>query len=200
MLLGPLEDEQIEAGSFDLMALMDVLQHLAAPARTMWDCVHLLKPDGILLMQTPQFPETSSYDQMRAESDPFLQHLQPEEHLYLFSPRSIRELLHQLRAHHVTFEPAIFAHYDMFLVASQAPLAVHSPEEVSAALSATVGGRPMQAMLDLDDQRRELHNRSSESEAVRAAQLDQIGQLTQSLEQWEVDRATQLEVIHEQER
>jgi 16S rRNA G1207 methylase RsmC len=61
-------------------------------------------------------------------------------------------------------------------------------------------GRLTQGMLDLVDQRRELHNRSSESEAVRAAQLEQIAQLTQSLQQSEVDRAAQLEVIHEQER
>ena len=71
----------------------------------MRQCLRLLKPDGILLIQTPCYPEGSTYEEMAARSEQPLEILQPGEHLYLFSRPSIRELFarlggpsHRLRA------------------------------------------------------------------------------------------------------
>ena len=47
MLLGPIEDQPIEPASLDVIALMDVLEHLPDPVGTMAHCLRLLKPDGI---------------------------------------------------------------------------------------------------------------------------------------------------------
>ena len=47
MLLGPVEDQQIEPGSLDVIALMDVFEHLPDPVSTMRHCLRLLRPDGI---------------------------------------------------------------------------------------------------------------------------------------------------------
>ena len=193
MLLGPVEDQQIEPGSLDLIALMDVLEHLPDPVGTMRHCLNLLNPDGILVIQTPRLPEDKTYEDMVAQDDPFLEQLKEMDHLYLFSRRSIGEFFQRLGADHLAFETAFFAHYDMFLIVSSAPLAVYLPDEIERALSATPGGRLVQAMLDLDDQFRE-------SEADRAARLDQINELTRLFRESEADRAARLEVIHEQGR
>jgi 2-polyprenyl-3-methyl-5-hydroxy-6-metoxy-1,4-benzoquinol methylase len=193
MLLGPVEDQQIEPGSLDLIALMDVLEHLPDPVGTMRHCLNLLNPDGILVIQTPCLPEGKTYEDLVAQDDSFLEMLVEKEHLYLFSQRSIQEFFQRLGVDHLAFEPAIFAHYDMFLVVSRAPLVVYLPDEVERALSAMPDGRLVQAMLDLDDQ-------FCESEADRAARLDQINELTRLFRESEADRAARLEVIHEQGR
>jgi 2-polyprenyl-3-methyl-5-hydroxy-6-metoxy-1,4-benzoquinol methylase len=211
MLLGPVEGQQIESGSLDAIVLMDVLEHLPDPASTMRHCLSLLKPNGVLIIQTPCLPEGRSYEDMVAQHDPFLKMLVEEEHLYLFSRHSIQELFHRLGVNYLAFEPAIFAHYDMFLVVSRAPLAVEPPAKIERALSSTLGGRLIQAMLDLDDQFHDLKQRHAarldqiqeltrllqESEADRAARLDQIQELTRLLQESEADRAARLDQIHE---
>jgi 2-polyprenyl-3-methyl-5-hydroxy-6-metoxy-1,4-benzoquinol methylase len=211
ILLGPVEDHEIEPSSLDLIVLTDVLEHLPDPVGTMRHCLSLLKPDGILIIQTPCLPEGRSYEDMVTQHDPFLKMLVEEEHLYLFSQHSIQELFHRLGVNHLAFEPAIFAHYDMFLAVSRAPLAVEPPAEIERALSSTLSGRLIQAMLDLDDQLHDLKQRHAaqldqihelarllqESEADRAARLDQIHELTRLLQVSEADRAARLDQIHE---
>ncbi len=220
MLLGPVEDQSIERGSLDVIALMDVLEHLPNPVGTMRHCLNLLKPDGVLVIQTPRYPEGKNYDAMVAESDPFLEQLKANEHLYLFSPSSIRELFHRLGADQLAFEPAIFAQYDMFLVVSQRLLATHSTGEIEKALSGTPGGRLVQAFLDVDTQRQKVAQRLDEAEADRKARLvvieeqgRQMGEveaernnlryeladLRQQFESAERDRAARLAVMEEQE-
>jgi SAM-dependent methyltransferase len=200
MVLGPVEDQQIEPGSLDLIALMDVLEHLPDPVGTMRHCLNLLNSGGILVIQTPYLPEGKTYEDLVAQDDPFLEMLVEKEHLYLFSQRSIQEFFQRLGADHLVFEPAIFAHYDMSLVVSRAPLTMYLPNEIEGALSATPGGRLVQALLDLDGQFRDLKKRHAESEADRAARLKAINWLNEELGASESDRAARLEVIHEQGR
>jgi 2-polyprenyl-3-methyl-5-hydroxy-6-metoxy-1,4-benzoquinol methylase len=196
-LLGSVEDQTIDPASLDVIALMDVLEHFPDPVRVMRHCLSLLKPNGILLIQTPSLPEDKSYEQIQAEKDPFLEQLKEKEHLYLFSRRSVSEFFRRLSADHLAFEPAIFARYDMFLVVSRFPMAVEPPAEIERVLSSTLGGRLIQAMLDLDDQFHDLKQRRAESEADRAARLDQIHELTRLLQESEADRAARLDQIHE---
>jgi SAM-dependent methyltransferase len=212
MLLGPVEDQTIAPASLDVIALMDVLEHFPDPVGTMRHCLNLLKPDGILLIQTPSLPEGKSYEQMQAEYAPFLEQLKEKEHLYLFSPRSIREFFYRLGADHLAFEPAIFAHYDMFVVVSRVPLVVHPPADIERALSATPNSRLVLALLDLDDEKNKIKNKWDEAEADRAARLEVIQQLSkkwkareeviqQLSKKWkasEADRAARLEVIQRQ--
>ena len=148
VLTGPIEDQSIEPASLDVIALMDVLEHLRDPAATMRQCLRLLKPDGILLIQTPCYPEGSTYEEMAARSEQPLEILQPGEHLYLFSRRSIRELFARLEASHIAFEPALFAQYDMFPVVSRVALTGRASVDARSALTATPAARMMQAFLD----------------------------------------------------
>ena len=188
ILLGPIEGQDIAPGSLDIIALMDVLEHLPDPVSTMRHCLNLLKPDGVLVIQMPRYPEGKTYDEMVAEGDRFLGQLKANEHLYLFSQQSIREFFHRLGADHLVFEPAIFAQYDMFPVVSRMPLATHRPDEIEKALSGTPGGRLTQALLDVDTQRQKVTQRLDEAEADRKARLAVIEEQGRRLGEVEAER------------
>lgn len=170
MLLGPLEAQHLETASFDAIALMDVLEHLHDPTATMRRCLDLLKPDGILLIQTPCYPAGTSYEEFPSRNRDLLKILEPREHLHLFSPRSIRDFFDRLGAPHLTFEPALFHQYDMYAVVSRLPLRQHVADE-GQALTAGPGPRIVQALLDkaseLDIERR----RHAEAEEDRSRRL-----------------------------
>ena len=153
MFQGPVEKQPINPGSLDVLALMDVAEHLPDPMATLSHCVQLLKPDGILFVQTPALPEGKSFEQLEAEKNYFLNHLRPDEHLFLYSRRAARELFGRIGCKHVQFEPAIFEQYDQFFVASRGELIVNDAEAIQAALEATPDARMMGALLDATTQR-----------------------------------------------
>ena len=199
-LLGPVEEQQIEPGTLDLIALMDVLEHLPNPLSTMHHCFSLLKPDGILAIQTPRYPEGKTYSEMMAEADRFLEQLKFNEHLYLFSQNSICEFFRRLKADYLAFEPAIFSHYDMFLLVSRVPLSKSLPEEIERVLGATPSSRFVQGLLDLDDRFQNLMSRYGELEACATARLESARQLERLLAESEADRAARLESVFKLER
>lgn len=187
--VGPVEDLEIPAGSLDVIALMDVIEHLPDPVATMRHCLQLLKPDGMLLIQTPQFREGMQYDDLLASKSMFLDQLKADEHLYLFSERSVTEFFHRLGIDHIHFEPAIFKHYDMFFTVSRGPITVNEPAQVESSLLATPNGRLALALLDLRDRELTLMDALATSEADRQARLDQINMLGAELKEVEADRA-----------
>jgi SAM-dependent methyltransferase len=56
MLTGPVEQQPIAPGSLDALVMMDVIEHLPDPAGTMRRVASLLKPDGVLVVQTRGTP------------------------------------------------------------------------------------------------------------------------------------------------
>jgi SAM-dependent methyltransferase len=187
--VGPVENLAIAPGSLDVIALMDVMEHLPDPVATMAHCLKLLKPDGILLIQTPQFREGMKYDELVASNSKFLDQLKADEHLYLFSKQSVTEFFHRLDANHIYFEPAIFQHYDMFFVVSRNPVTANEPGQIEAAMLSTPNGRLALALLDLRNRELQLQGQLSTSEADRQARFEQIAHLGSLLEEVEKDRA-----------
>jgi 2-polyprenyl-3-methyl-5-hydroxy-6-metoxy-1,4-benzoquinol methylase/GT2 family glycosyltransferase len=149
VLRGPLDPNQIEAGSLDAIVLLDVLEHLPDPAAVVRDFAKLLKPDGVLLIQTPQWRPEKTHTGMRLANDPFLHQLMPLEHLYLFNETSVVDFFKRQGFEHIVFEPAIFAIYDMFFVASRQELTAGDEATVAAALDRPGSPRLVQALLDL---------------------------------------------------
>lgn len=188
MSIGPLETLDIPAGTLDVVVSMDVLEHLPDPMETMRRCLELLKPDGLLLLQTPQFRRGADFQESVAEGDRFLEMLIPEEHIYLFTSESITDLFSRLGAPHIAFEPAIFGHYDMFLAVSRVPIRTNSPADVETILASTPNGRLVLALLDLRE-------RELASEADRVARGEQILALTSMVKESEADRAARGEQI-----
>ena len=150
---GPIEDQTIAAHSLDAIVMMDVLEHLSDPQATISRCIELLQPDGILLIQTPAYPEKTSLPQLHQRRHKFPEMLDKNEHPLLFSMSSARELFRRAGAPFLEFIPAIFDFYDMSFVASASPLRRHDPQTQSAALTRSVGGRFIEALLDLDARR-----------------------------------------------
>lgn len=158
MLVGPVEDQDIEPGSLDVVVMMDVLEHLPDPERTVGHCFDLLKPNGLLVMQTPEW-RGDDFDTLVERNDPFLEHLRYREHLNLFSKRSAELLVTRLGAREVNFEPAMFGFYDMFVFASREASRPISATARAEALSKSTSARVIEAAL-------ELHERASKAEST----------------------------------
>lgn len=149
MYCGPVESQGIADSSLDVIALMDVIEHLPDPESTMKHCMRLLKPDGIMIIQCPQYIEGKTYQSILDEKDPFVIQLKSDEHLNLFSKTSIYMLFDKLGAKSIEFENAIFSMYDMFLVVGKEGLNVNSIASIDKHLQSTIEGRFIQAMLDM---------------------------------------------------
>jgi len=182
MLVGPVENTELEAGTFDVVALMDVLEHLPDPVGTMSHALRLLKPDGILLIQTPQAKDEMTYPALVESNAPFLEQFKSDEHLYLFTQSSATTLFERLGASFVQFEPPIFYQYDMFFVVSRQPIAAVSAEEATKALE-TPKGRFVQALLDQDEEIKRLNEHVKLIDADREARLEQIHTLTKMIQE-----------------
>jgi 2-polyprenyl-3-methyl-5-hydroxy-6-metoxy-1,4-benzoquinol methylase len=181
MLLGPIEDQSSPPHSFDAVVLNDVLEHLPDPMATMGRCAQLLKPDGMLLVQTPDYPDDQTFAAMGAGKMPFLVYLENKgvtvEHLYVFSKRSARALCERLGCNSIQFEPPMFP-CDMFFAASPRPLARTTPDQTDQALEARPGGRLIQALLHAHGETRRVqglwqydHNLAQEHMGTLHAQL-----------------------------
>jgi glycosyltransferase involved in cell wall biosynthesis/SAM-dependent methyltransferase len=195
VLEGPIDTRNIPAQSLDAIVLMDVLEHLYDPIETLRNCLELLKPDGLLYLQTPCYPEGKTLALMEADSDPFFVALLPDRHAYLFSRNSVRLLLERVGAGHIGFEPAIFGAYDMSLVAARQPLRRFPEEEIAANLKLRPSGRLVLAMLDRDRDWQSTLSHSREVEASLARQLESGAILERAYAESEADRAARLKSI-----
>ncbi len=196
MLLGPVEDQDIKSASLDIIVIMDTLEHLPDPVTTLQHCLSLLKPDGILFIQTPCLPLNKTYKKMIQEKNSFLSLLIKKEHLYLFSKKGIKKLFHALGAEHIKFEPAIFSHYDISFVVSKKPFNINPTKDIQKILTATPDSRLIQSMIDISNLHNSLQEKYEEAENDRAARLEVINSLQKKYEEAENDRAARLEVIN----
>jgi 2-polyprenyl-3-methyl-5-hydroxy-6-metoxy-1,4-benzoquinol methylase len=196
-LVGPVEEQQLEPRSFDVVVANDVLEHLARPETTIRRCAELMKPDGVLVVQTPEYPSGRSYDQLVADDDLFLEHMRApsKEHLYLFSRRGLERLLRDVGLVEVSFEEPIYP-YDMLCVASASPLA-RSSSDPSELLGTASTAPLILALVDAHDALRDSDAALKESEADRQARLEAIEQLDAALKESEADRQAQLEAIEQ---
>ena len=179
VIVGPVETTGLSNGSFDVVALMDVLEHLPDPTRTMQYALNLLSPNGIMLIQTPQFREEMNYKTLVETKAAFLAQLKSDEHLYLFTEASVSTLFKRLGVDYIRFEQPIFHQYDMFFVVSRQPIEPVTETKKDPLL--TPKGRFVQALLDQDQKIKELEEHIKVIDADRAARLEQIHVLTEMI-------------------
>lgn len=154
VVCGPLEKQAQWSGPiFDAIILNDVIEHLPDPLGTLNTAAALLKPDGVFLIQTPEYKEHLGHAELVALGDT---HTRPmagknEEHLFLYSRRSTSALWGRLGFPHLGYLPALFP-YDMAYSVARAPLPAHPPGVIAEALARTPGGRIVQALLDKSDE------------------------------------------------
>jgi 2-polyprenyl-3-methyl-5-hydroxy-6-metoxy-1,4-benzoquinol methylase len=195
MLFGKIEEQEIEPHSLDLILQLDVLERLPDPLFTTQRCMELLKPDGLLIIQTPCFPADRTYDEMVRNDDLFLEQFKPAEHFYLFSRDSIAQFFSKVGAPFVYFEPAIFDDYDMFVVASPRACVTHTTDEATEALLCRPGGRIVQALLDANSQHQELVRHCQEIDADREARLHALQEADARITDLEADREARLQKL-----
>jgi len=90
-----LDDAPLEPGSFDVITMFGVLEHLHDPRRALQRVHGLLRPDGVLAVYVPNFQYLRVKDagpvawlRTGRWSD-----LHPQEHMFQFTPRSLRQML-----------------------------------------------------------------------------------------------------------
>jgi SAM-dependent methyltransferase len=93
---GRLEEMEFPAGSFELVTLWDVIEHLRDPEPVLRHCRALLAPSGLLFLHTPNvhvaLPKARLIRLLRGMR-PGVSYLDARDHLHLYSPRTIRRLL-----------------------------------------------------------------------------------------------------------
>jgi len=85
---GKLEDARFPDDFFDVVIMVHTIEHLPDPANFLKEIHRILKKDGIIYLSTPNF---DSYNSRRFKEKWWA--LQPEYHLYFFSPKTLRAML-----------------------------------------------------------------------------------------------------------
>jgi SAM-dependent methyltransferase len=86
--VGTLEECQLPGASFDAVTLCDSLEHVVNPLATMREVHRILRPGAIALIITPNI--ASPLARLLGTRWP---HLTPREHIYYFTPNSLRRLI-----------------------------------------------------------------------------------------------------------
>ncbi|PIE25713.1 MAG: hypothetical protein CSA62_00110 [Planctomycetota bacterium] len=88
--VGTIETSPFNKGSYDLLTMWDVVEHVPEPLPFLKESVSYLKEDGILILETQNV--ASKFAQRLG---PKWQHYKHLEHLYHFNPSTIERLLDQ---------------------------------------------------------------------------------------------------------
>ena len=188
-VLGLSEDHCIPRASFDMIALMDVLEHLRDPTTTMQHCLRVLKSDGILVIQTPCYVEGRSYEEIGGRELPLSPRPCSPASIYICSAAAQLPIsAHGWRRGMCAFEPALFADYDMFSIVSRVPMVTDTTPHLERPLDTTPAARMVQALLDLDAQLDDMKGRNIPSEVDRAARLRLIEEQGRQLGEVEAER------------
>jgi SAM-dependent methyltransferase len=197
MLVGPIEKQDFAPGSFDVVVAHDVMEHLPDPVSTLHRAVDLLAPDGLLIIQMPEYPDGKSHAELLATKDRFLEHIkEPSEHLYLYSQRAVRKFLIQLDLNFVEFRPAFFD-YDMYFVAARQAQQCCEPGVIETFLQT---GPLRRLLLGLFDKATEQERTAAlwrAAEEDRAARLAIINRQSCQLAEMEDTWQKQVRQLHE---
>jgi SAM-dependent methyltransferase len=85
---GSLESQHYPSGHFDVVTLNHVVEHLPDALATLAECRRILRPDGILVLYTP-----NSVSLGHAVFGAHWRGLEPPRHLNIFGPLSLENLL-----------------------------------------------------------------------------------------------------------
>ena len=116
--IGKLEDIKLPSNTYDCIIMVHVIEHVHDLYSILKECYRILKPKGTLVFLTPNI---NSYGHNKFKVNWL--HLDPPRHLYLFSPKSMKNLLDK-------FE---FKSYEIFTT----PLNAHSSYSGSKKITKT---------------------------------------------------------------
>ena len=85
---GVLPSARLTTGEFDAVVMLHVIEHLPDPAETLREISRLLKPNGVLVIETPRFDSLSFKLLGRRERS-----IQCPGHLFFFTEHTLAQLL-----------------------------------------------------------------------------------------------------------
>lgn len=85
---GTIKHLAAERACYDRITLSHILEHVYDPWELLADCYRLLKPGGVLWLETPNIDSNG-----QAVFGPYWRGLEPPRHLHIFSRKSLREKL-----------------------------------------------------------------------------------------------------------
>ena len=85
------QDTLARIGGIDVIVLLDVIEHLPAPAETLALCSNYLNPEGLIIITTGDFSSM-----VAKLSGANWRLMTPPQHLWYFTPESIRQLSRRL--------------------------------------------------------------------------------------------------------
>jgi 2-polyprenyl-3-methyl-5-hydroxy-6-metoxy-1,4-benzoquinol methylase len=94
--LGDLSTADLPDDHFDVVVLDDTIEHIADPGRVLDDIRRVLRPGGLLTLNTP-----NEGGWLRRLMGKHWFHCKPPEHLYYFTPRTLRALLDRHGFHRI---------------------------------------------------------------------------------------------------
>ena len=97
--------------SFDAVSIISVIEHVPDPRKTLREMRRLLKPDGIAVISTINFSGISNLLFGKLSYG-----IEPDEHIYYFTPRTINELLATCGFKTVRVETRHIYLYNFFLL------------------------------------------------------------------------------------
>lgn len=134
---------------YEAILTFDLLEHLLEPQKFIKECADRLWGREILCCQTPCYTEEWSYEEMLINKPEFADLLVPDQHIYIFSKRSVEKLLKESGFNYISFEkPAFGENYDMFLFASKKPMELISQNRIKTDLINADNGRMVIALLN----------------------------------------------------
>ena len=87
IFIGTLPAAEFESNYFDVVTLLDVIEHLANPSKYLKEIYRILKPGGLLFMDTPNFNSLLRYIYGKKWSIFF------PWHLYYFSSKTLKKII-----------------------------------------------------------------------------------------------------------
>lgn len=96
VFVGTLEQACFDSESFDVVTLMDLIEHVAAPRALMDEVRRILRPGGVVFIVTPNFG--SIFVKLYG---PTAYSIGPDEHITYFQPSTITRLLRQSGFSHI---------------------------------------------------------------------------------------------------
>lgn len=88
---GKLEDMKFPSGSFDVIIMSDLLEHVPSPVSTLEEASRILKKNGLLFITTPNIGSITA----KLMGTRWI-HLKPREHIYYFTPKTIEKALSKI--------------------------------------------------------------------------------------------------------